>query len=232
VTDSNNKLKKLQKRLSYSFKDEALLMQALTHRSFSSHNNERLEFLGDSILNFAIGESLYSRFSSANEGQLSRLRAKMVRQSTLADVAREMKLGEDLILGIGELKSGGFERDSILSDTLEAIVGAMYLDSGLAYVREHVVNWFESRLAHLSLEKPLKDAKSRLQEHLQSKQITLPVYEVSHTTGQSHEQVFYVECQCDLLSDKIKGQGSSRRIAEQNAASAILSLLDIEFDDG
>ena len=232
MNNSNNKLEKLQRRLSYTFKDEALLKQALTHRSFSSHNNERLEFLGDSILNFAIGENLFRRFSSANEGQLSRLRAKMVRQSTLADVARELKLGVHLILGTGELKSGGFERDSILSDTLEAIIGAMYLDTGLEYVQEHVVSWFESRLANLSLDKPLKDAKSRLQEYLQSKQIKLPVYEVSQITGQSHEQLFYIECHCDLFKDKIKGQGSSRRIAEQNAASAILSLLDIEFDDG
>lgn len=232
MNNADNKLKKLQGRLSYSFKDEALLKQALTHRSFSAHNNERLEFLGDSILNFAIGEKLFSQFCTANEGQLSRLRAKMVRQSTLAEVARDLKLGQDLILGIGELKSGGFERDSILSDTLEAIIGAMYLDSGLEYVQEHVVSWFDSRLAKLSLEQPLKDAKSRLQEYLQGKQIPLPIYTVSQITGQSHEQVFYIECQCDLFSDQIKGQGSSRRIAEQNAASAILSLLDIEFDDG
>jgi len=230
VLNRDNSLVKLQRRLDYTFRDESLLSQALTHRSFSSHNNERLEFLGDSILNFAIGESLYSRFGAANEGQLSRLRAKLVRQSTLADVARDLGLGEYLILGIGELKSGGFERDSILSDTVEAIIGAMYIDSDLAFVQKHVVNWFEVRLDQMSLEKPLKDAKSRLQEYLQSRQIKLPSYDVISITGQSHDQTFLVECQCELFEVKVSGKGSSRRIAEQNAASTVLSRLGIEFD--
>lgn len=230
MLSKSNSLVKLQRRLAYTFSDETLLSQALTHRSFSSHNNERLEFLGDSILNFAIGESLYNRFSSANEGQLSRLRAKLVRQSTLADLARDFGLGEYLILGIGELKSGGFERDSILSDTVEAIIGAMYLDTDLTFVQNHIVTWFESRLDQLSLDKPLKDAKSRLQEYLQGRQIKLPSYEVVNITGQSHEQIFLVECQCELFDNKVSGQGSSRRIAEQNAASTVLSYLGIEFD--
>ncbi|MFT7687924.1 MAG: ribonuclease-3, partial [Candidatus Azotimanducaceae bacterium] len=162
--------------------------------------------------------------------QLSRLRAKLVRQSTLADVAREFGLGDHLILGIGELKSGGFERDSILSDTVEAIIGAMYLDTNLEFVQNHVATWFESRLDLLSLKKPLKDAKSRLQEYLQSRQINLPAYEVVSITGQAHDQTFLVECQCELFEDKVSGQGSSRRIAEQNAASTVLSRLGIEFD--
>ena len=224
-------LSKLQKRLDYSFENEALLTQALTHRSYGSHNNERLEFLGDSILNFAVGEALFNQFESANEGQLSRLRAKLVRQSTLADLAREFKIGDHLILGIGELKSGGFQRDSILSDALEAIIGAIYLDTGLQFVQQHVAQWFETRLSQLSLAQPLKDAKSRLQEYLQSKQISLPVYDVVNITGQSHEQTFSVECQCDLFDKRIKGTGSSRRIAEQDAASKALSLLSIEFDN-
>ena len=173
-------LAKLQRDLGYEFDDQLLLSQALTHRSFGSKNNERLEFLGDSIVNFVIGEALYRRFDTANEGQLSRLRAKMVRQSTLAEVARDLALGDHLIMGIGELKSGGFERDSILSDALEAIIGAIYLDANLGRVQQQILRWFESRIELLSLNKPLKDAKSRLQEYMQERQIELPIYDVKN----------------------------------------------------
>ncbi len=223
---------KLQSRLGYQFKEEALLSQALTHRSYSAKNNERLEFLGDSILNFLIAEILFSRFKSAREGQLSRLRSKMVRRQTLAEIARELDLGDHLIMGGGELKSGGYLRDSVLSDTLEAIIGAIHLDADLEIVRDCLNRWYSNRISDLSLEKSFKDAKSRLQEFLQSKKEDLPTYRVVKTEGQSHDQIFYVDCQCALLDDPAQGEGSSRRIAEQNAASAALLDLGLDPDHG
>jgi len=222
---------KLQRRLGYTFSEADLLAQALTHRSHGSNNNERLEFLGDSILNFVIAEDLYLRFETAQEGKLSRLRAKMVKRQTLAEIAREFELGDYLIMGIGELKSGGFQRDSILSDTLEAIIGAIFLDADLEVVRERIVAWFSSRLDMLSLEKSFKDAKSRLQEFLQARQAALPDYQVVKTEGQSHEQIFYIECRVELLAETAKGKGTSRRVAEQNAASVALVKLGIEHHD-
>jgi len=220
-------LEKLQRQLGYTFSKPDLLIQALTHRSYGSQNNERLEFLGDSILNFVIAETLYRRFEPAREGKLSRLRAKMVKRQTLAEIAREFDLGDYLIMGSGEFKSGGFQRDSILSDTFEAVIGAMFLDADLDVVRERLIAWFSSRLDILSLEKSFKDAKSRLQEFLQSRQVALPKYEVIETRGQSHEQTFYVECRSELLDEPAKGNGTSRRVAEQNAASMALVKLGI-----
>lgn len=207
-----------------------MFKQALTHRSHSSDNNERLEFLGDSILNFLIAEELFNRFEVASEGQMSRLRAKLVRGKTLAEIARELNLGDHLIMGVGELKSGGFLRESILSDTLEAIIGAMYIDSNLARVRQCVRIWFSSRLDALSLDKTFKDAKSRLQEFLQGKQAALPNYSVVKTVGLSHDQIIHVECASELLEKPVRGEGSSRRIAEQNAASVALVELGLEDD--
>jgi ribonuclease III len=165
---------KLQQRLGYSFSDPELLNRALTHRSHTGRNYERLEFLGDSILNFIIAEHLFHQFPAAREGQLSRLRARMVRRDTLADIAREWKLGDFLIMGSGELKSGGFERASILSDVLEAIIGGIYLEAGMAVVAERIVAWFETRLQVLTLDRSQKDPKSLLQEYLQAKQCPLP----------------------------------------------------------
>ncbi|MBV1877236.1 MAG: ribonuclease III [Pseudomonadales bacterium] len=223
-------LEKLQRQLGYSFSSEKLLSQALTHRSYGAQNNERIEFLGDSILNFVIAENLFLRFCDASEGQLSRLRAKMVRRQTLAEVAREFKLGDYLIMGSGELKSGGYQRESILSDTLEAIIGAMFLEAGLDTTKASIIRWFNIRLDGLSLDQTLKDAKSRLQEYLQSCQAGLPVYLVTETRGQSHEQTFYIECRCSLLESAATGEGSSRRTAEQNAAMAALEQLGIEHE--
>jgi ribonuclease-3 len=221
----------LQRRLGYSFSDKDLLSRALTHRSYSAENNERLEFLGDSILNFVIAENLYTRFEAAQEGKLSRLRAKMVERQTLAEIAREFNLGDYLIMGTGEVKSGGFKRDSILSDTLEALIGAMFQDASLEVVSERIIAWFRSRLETLSVEKSFKDAKSRLQEFLQSRQLSLPHYRVVDTKGKSHDPTFFIECETELLTEPASGEGSSLRIAEQNAALKALVVLGIEHYD-
>lgn len=221
---------KLQALLGYSFGSTELLSRALTHRSHSSSNNERLEFLGDAILGFVIAEALYSRFNTAREGQLSRLRARLVRRQTLAEVARELDLGDHLIMGSGELKSGGFERDSILSDTLEALIGAIYIDSDLATVKTCILALFDDRLLSLSLEKSQKDSKSKLQEFLQARQAELPEYVVTDITGKSHDQTFTVECRSELLPAPARGKGGSRRVAEQNAASVALGQLGVDHD--
>jgi len=218
-------LTKLQQLIGYQFLDSDLLTQSLTHRSHGTRNNERLEFLGDSILNLTITQSLYDRFPEAAEGQMSRLRATQVRRSTLADVAREFNLGDYLIMGLGERKSGGFGRDSILSDTVEAIIGAICLDGGLPVAQELVLAWYESRLAELSLDESQKDAKSKLQEYLQSIGVALPEYVVTKSTGMSHDQVFTVECKSAVFVETVFGEGSSRRAAEQMAAELALSML-------
>lgn len=224
----SNPLIRLSRALGYEFKDTQLLELALTHRSLGKRNNERLEFLGDSILNFIIAEALYAQFPDAKEGQLSRLRAVMVKGVTLAEIAREMKLGDYLKLGSGELKSGGFNRSSILADAVEALIGAIYLDSGLEVCRERVLCWYESRLQQLSLTKTQKDAKTRLQEFLQSRREELPQYELVKSEGDDHDQTFYVECSIPSLVEVVKGQGSNRRAAEQKAAAAALKALGVE----
>lgn len=221
---------RLQETLGYQFTDEALLARALTHRSFSRDNNERLEFLGDSILNFLIAEDLFLRFDGAREGQLSRLRALLVKRQTLAAIARDFGVGDYLSMGSGELKSGGYDRDSILSDALEAIIGAMYLDADLATVRERLLDWFEDRLDSLSLDQSQKDAKSRLQELLQSRGADLPEYVVVETRGQSHNQIFFVECRSGLLEAPARGKGSSRRGAEQAAATVALHMFGVDHE--
>ena len=223
---------KLQRQLGYTFTNEKLLLQALTHRSFGASNNERIEFLGDSILNFVIAENLFHRFEKAKEGHLSRLRALMVKRHTLAEIAREFELGDHLIMGTGELKSGGFQRDSILSDTVEAIIGAMFLDAGLETAKNRIIDWYSTRLESLSLDMSLKDAKSRLQEFLQSRQAGLPVYDIIEITGQSHEQLFLVECRSEYFDKPVRAKGNSRRIAEQNAADIALTNLGINDDNG
>ncbi|HKM26633.1 MAG TPA: ribonuclease III [Thiopseudomonas sp.] len=218
----------LQKRIGYTFKDTALLTLALTHRSFSGRNNERLEFLGDAILNFVAGEKLFHHFAQAKEGQLSRLRSRLVKGETLAVLARGFGLGEYLRLGSGELKSGGFRRDSILADTTEAIIGAIYLDSGMEVARERILAWLEQHFSELTLVDTNKDPKTRLQEFLQSRSTDLPHYEVVDIQGEPHCRIFHVECQVSLLNEKTRGQGASRRIAEQVAASLALIALGIE----
>lgn len=222
----NDPLLKLSQRLGYTFNDESLVTLALTHRSKGGTNNERLEFLGDSILNFVIAEDLYQRFPQAREGKLSRLRARMVKGKTLAEVARDFDLGDFLLLGSGELKSGGHKRESILADAVEAIIGAIYLDSGLDSARDRILSWYASRLDDLSLEDPIKDPKTRLQEYQQGRHLALPKYEVLSVQGPSNEQVFKVEVKIPDATPHV-AEGSSRRSAEQAAALKLLSALGI-----
>ena len=224
----NNQLIRLSQRLGYSYQDQELVQLALTHRSKGDRNNERLEFLGDSILNFLIAEDLYRRFPQAKEGKLSRLRARIVKGETLAEIARELQLGEFLLLGSGELKSGGFRRDSILADTVEALIGAMYLDAGLEVVRERLLHWFGSRLDQLTLTDPIKDPKTRLQEYQQANKLSLPAYQVLNISGPSNEQLFTVECRVSEWPEPVVAKGNSRRNAEQLAAAQLLALLGLD----
>ncbi len=216
---------RLSKRIGYAFSDQALLEQALTHRSAGSPHNERLEFLGDAILNFVIAEELYQRFAEAREGELTRLRASLVKGATLSALARELDLGAQLRLGSGELKSGGRGRDSILADAFEALVGAIYQDGGMEACRRFIGDAYEGPLAAASLQRAVKDPKTRLQEWLQSRQVALPCYSVLVAEGDAHDQVFTVECRVDGLMVTTQGQGSSRRKAEQAAAQKALAQL-------
>jgi ribonuclease-3 len=218
-------LKQLCRKLDYCFAEPALLLCAITHRSAVKENNERLEFLGDSILNFLIADFLYARFPRAQEGKLSRLRATLVKGETLAELARELEIGSHLILGPGELKSGGYRRTSILADAFEAVVGAVYLDGGLEACRKLVASLYQDRLDALTSEALLKDPKTRLQEYLQARQLPLPDYQVSAVSGESHDQILQVQC---IINDRFPvgiGTGRSRRKAEQGAATQILELL-------
>ncbi|QLE84586.1 MULTISPECIES: ribonuclease III [Shewanella] len=210
--------------LGYEFSTLALLDQALTHRSASSKHNERLEFLGDSILSIVISDALYHQFPKATEGDMSRMRATLVCGKMLAEIALEFKLGDYLKLGPGELKSGGFRRESILADTVEAIIGAIYLDSDIETCRQLVLNWYQSRLASI---KPVnqKDPKTLLQEHLQGFKKPLPVYKVVNITGEAHAQTFTVECKVEELAKPVTGVANSRRKAEQIAAAEVLELI-------
>ncbi|WP_252271233.1 ribonuclease III [Pseudomonas subflava] len=221
-------LARLERKLGHTFQNQELMLLALTHRSFAGRNNERLEFLGDAILNFVAGEALYERFPQAREGQLSRLRARLVKGETLAVLARGFELGEYLRLGSGELKSGGFRRESILADALEALIGAIYLDAGMDVARARVLDWLAGELDSLTLVDTNKDPKTRLQEFLQSRAAELPRYEVVDIQGEPHCRTFFVQCEVALLTDKTQGQGASRRIAEQVAAAAALVALGVE----
>ncbi|MDX1634051.1 MAG: ribonuclease III [Marinobacter sp.] len=225
---NNPDLDQLQRRLGYQFREPERLLLALTHRSFGNQNNERLEFLGDSIVNMVIAEHLYHSFERAREGQLSRLRARMVKGVTLAEIGREFELGQYLRLGSGELKSGGFRRDSILADAVESIIGALYLDSDFDTCRAQVLRWFDQRLQNLDIQDTQKDPKTRLQEYLQSRQYPLPQYEVISVEGEAHAQTFHVACALPSLDRKTTGVGSSRRIAEQQAARSALKALGVE----
>jgi len=218
----------LIRAVGHTFADKGLLERALTHRSASGINNERFEFLGDSILGFVIADELYRLFESADEGQLSRLRAGLVKRETLADIARELKLGPSLNLGAGELRSGGQTRDSILSDTLEAIFASIYLDAGYQAIRKVICQLFQSRLDAISLDTQQKDPKTRLQEYLQSKQYELPIYDVIATTGSQHEMTFEVSCQQKQIKRQVVATGTSRRKAEQAAAEVMLKEIGHE----
>lgn len=217
----------LTKRIGHEFQQPALLELALTHRSYSGkNNNERLEFLGDSLLNFIIGEALFQRFPNAREGQLSRLRASLVKGTTLTKIAQSLELGPFLLLGPGELKSGGSRRDSILADGVEAVIGAIYLDGGLDACKERVLAWFGPRLENLTLDDTVKDNKTRLQEWLQAQKLPLPTYTILNVDGASHSQHFVVECVVPDAQMTFQGEGHSRRQAEQMAAGLMLTALE------
>jgi ribonuclease-3 len=215
-------LEGLQERLGYRFKTETLLVQALTHRSHGKVHNERLEFLGDSVLNCAVASMLYARFGRFDEGDLSRLRSNLVKQQALFEIGQSLGLGEFLVLGEGERRSGGLRRPSILADTVEAIVGAVFLDSDFNQAAAVIGRLYEPVLKSVDPKTLGKDAKTLLQEYLQGRRIPLPVYEVVATHGAAHSQVFEVECSIPKLSVRVSGTGGSRRAAEQAAAKLAL----------
>jgi ribonuclease-3 len=216
----------VRERLGYEPRDLALFRAALTHRSASGPNNERLEFLGDAVLNLAIAQRLYEAFPEATEGDLSRLRARLVSREPLAEVALALGLGETLQLGSGELLSGGFRRQSILADALEALCGAIFLDGGLAAAQPVITRLFAERIATLPEASALKDAKTRLQEYLQSRSLRLPRYAILSVQGQPHAQTFEVSCEVPELGRRVQGWGSSRRRAEQEAAERMLTEIE------
>jgi ribonuclease III len=216
----------LEKAIGYQFEDRSFLKQALTHRSAASKNNERLEFIGDAILGQVIGLKLFQIFPKASEGQLSRLRSLLVKGKTLAELAREFDLGQFLILGSGEMKSGGHRRDSILADTVEAIIGSVFLDcKSLAKVEDLILSWYSTRLENLTVDSSDKDPKTQLQEWLQARKIPLPDYDVVKTEGKAHDMTFYIECtipQCNITVDSV---AKSRKKAEQLAAEKALKRI-------
>ena len=215
---------KLCRQINYQFSRPELLQLALTHRSASSQHNERVEYLGDSVLNFVVAHALYEKYPKATEGELSRYRATLVKKDTLAEIARDLDLGEYIQLGSGELKSGGYRRASILADALEALIAAVLLDGGFESAKTLIHKLFDAKVEAVS-NKELKDPKSRLQEYLQSRKCDLPDYQVHSVSGDPHLQHFVVSCHIPVLSIQTKGEGSSRRRAEQSAAEAALTLI-------
>ncbi len=215
----------LQQRLQHTFRDPALLVQALTHRSFSSEHNERLEFLGDSVLNLAVAGLLYERLADQAEGDLSRVRANLVKQETLHQLALGLGLSEAIRLGEGEARSGGSKRPSILADALEAVIGAVYLDAGFPAAQALVRRLFQSVDIQPQMQAAAKDPKTELQEWLQARKLALPQYAVMATTGAAHRQTFEVACEVRELRQSQRGLGPSRRAAEQAAAAAMLDIL-------
>lgn len=216
----------LEQKLGYRFVQRGVLRQALTHRSRGAPNNERLEFLGDGALNFIVASLLYERFSSLSEGELSRARAYLVREETLLQIALELDLGSRMLLGEGELKSGGFRRPSMLADTLEAVLGAVYLDGGFTAAEQVVQRLYDSIIKSLDPLHLYKDPKTRLQEYLQARKLPLPVYTVLATSGAAHAQKFEIECNIAALEVSARGQGGSRRVAEQQAAERAYAQLE------
>ena len=218
-------LDKLQQLLNHKFSDPDLVRLALTHRSANKLNNERLEFLGDSLLGYIVAEILFEIFPQANEGELSRLRAMLVNKSTLAEIAREIDLKNFIQLGSGEKKSGGDNRDSILADAIEALIAAIYLDGGINSCKSLIEDWIADRIATESVVEQQKDAKTKLQEMMQAQGLSLPFYSVLEISGEAHEQNFLVECRVDVMTEPQKGTGSSKRNAEQQAANVMLTKL-------
>ena len=217
----------LKQALAYSFKQESYLTTALTHRSAGTPNNERLEFLGDALLSTIIADTLFKRFPNASEGELTRFRANLVKRDTLVKIAKTIELGQYLRLGGGELKTGGEQRASILADAVEAILGAVYLDSSMSTCQSVILRLWQKPLNNLSIQK-IKDPKTRLQEYLQAKQQALPTYRVLAINGTPHAQQFEVECVIPVLPQPTYGNGENRRRAEQSSAAKALSLLNVE----
>lgn len=215
----------MSRQLGHVFKQPLLLQRALTHRSFAPDHNERLEFLGDSLLGCVIAKYLYSEFPDLSEGDLSRLRSNLVKESTLVIFAQQLKLGSQLRLGEGELKSGGCSRPSILADAVEALFGAVFMDDGFEAAERVVLNLFVPYLAKVDMSTLGKDAKTLLQEHLQGRRLSLPVYTVLETQGVAHDQLFQVECSIPALKISTRGAGTSRRNAEQQAALAAYQII-------
>ena len=222
---SSPALASLQSRLQHRFSDPSLLQRAVTHRSFSAEHNERLEFLGDSVLNLAVSTLLYRRLQAQNEGDLSRVRANLVKEGTLHQLAKDLRLDQVLHLGEGEARSGGHQRPSILADALEAVIGAVYLDAGYAVAEALVLRLYEAVEINPQMQAAAKDAKTALQEWLQGRKMQLPQYRVVGTAGVAHRQTFEVECAIAELALAQRGSGASRRAAEQSAASAMLATL-------
>lgn len=214
--------------LRHKFQNPELLKLALTHRSAGSRHNERLEFLGDALIGALIAEALYERFPAADEGQLTRARATLVNRDSLATIARALDLGPRLFLGEGELKSGGWRRDSILANTLEAVVGAIFLDAGIIACKTEIMQWFADRLANLNPAATGKDPKTLLQEYLQSRQAPLPTYHTVALSGPPHEQRFTIACEVTGLTHAVEAAGKSRRQAEQEAARLALDALQAQ----
>ena len=217
--------KPLYKKIGYTFEDATNLEQALTHRSAGKNHNERLEFLGDAVLGMIIADELYKRFPDQPEGSLTRMRSSLVKGETLSAIGLEFELGSLLKLGPGELKSGGHRRASILEDAVEAIIGAIYLEAGIAKTQSLVLSWFAKRLDDIDPNVVHKDSKTRLQEYLQGRKLPLPSYTVVDIKGKDHQQTFVVECQVKNIKQPVVAQGSSRRKAEQDAAKQVLELL-------
>lgn len=217
---------RLLKKLNYTFDDIALLKEALTHRSYAAKNNERLEFLGDGILNFVIADELFQQYPNVQEGDLSRLRANLVNKESLAEIANQLNLGEVIQLGSGELKSGGFRRPSILADTVESIFGAVYRDGGFSPCRDLILRLYAYRLSAPTDLQSLKDPKTRLQEIIQSRRLPLPDYQVTKITGKAHTQVFHVTCTIEKMKITVNGEGKSRRKAEQLAAQKAITEIE------
>jgi ribonuclease-3 len=217
----------LSRKLGYQFNNAQLLTIALTHRSSSDENNERMEFFGDAVVNLVIAEALFHQFPNAQEGDLSRWRATLINRETLGNIGRQFELGRYMHLGMGELKSGGHDRTSIISCTMEAIIGAIYLDSDYSVTRDCILRWYQPLLTSLTSASNLKDPKTQLQEYLQAQHLPLPVYEVESIEGESHQQIFVVSC--TVKDIKIVAKGTSRRRAEQQAAENILGVIKNEF---
>ncbi|MET0014510.1 MAG: ribonuclease III [Sedimenticola sp.] len=218
-------IERLNRAINYRFNDHRLAELALTHRSAGSENNERLEFLGDAILGFIIADELYHRFPDADEGQLSRLRARLVKGESLAEISRSLELGAYMNLGAGELRSGGHSRSSILADALEALFGAIYLDQGYETARRVILELFDQKLASLTSDSQQKDPKTRLQEFLQARKLDLPTYSITNVVGEQHNQTFTVKCDIPDLEIDAEGTGGSRRKAEQDAAKHLLEQI-------